>query len=106
MNKLERYRSISLLEFLTGYLELDNEFDQKKIESLSKATHKDIKELELPYVKTIPFEEVEREDVLTGKVILVRDGKSRPNNLRIAPYIRPGLLKKLEQNQKERRKIL
>lgn len=103
MNKWERYRSISLLEFLTDYLELDNELEQKKIEHLSKGTHQDIKELAFPYVKTIPFEEIEREDILTGKVILIRDGKSTSNNLRIAPYIRPGLLKSLEEKTQERR---
>lgn len=93
MDKFNGLTTISMYEFITNYLNLDNLLSDEAILLLSKATHKDLKELNLSYVKTIPYEAVNKADVLEGRVILVCDGKSSSKNKRIAPYIRPQILK-------------
>ncbi len=84
--------SISMLDFLTNYVGIDAFIDEEALVNLSKATHKDIKELGIEYIKAIPFEAVTQEDILLGNILFVYDGKSTKRNKRIAPYIRPEIL--------------
>lgn len=92
--------SISMLDFLINYVSLDEMVDSETIKKLEKATHRDIKELNIPYVKTVPFEIVNKESILNGSILYVYDGKSTKKNKRVAPYIRPEILKE-EERRKE-----
>lgn len=98
MMRLESYESISMLEFLINYVEIEA-IDEVSLSNLRRATHRDIKELRIPYVKAVPFECVTNEDVLEGRIIIVHDVKGRQK--RIAPYIRPEILKKEETKRNE-----
>lgn len=91
--------SIPMIEFLMNYVCLTDIVDEETIELLSNATHKDIKELNIPYIQAVPFESVTKEDLKTGKIIYVYDGKSTKRNRRLAPYIRPEVLRKEEQER-------
>lgn len=109
MKKLEYEISISMIEFLTSYVGLDDIVDEETIAKLKRATHRDIKELGIPYVKAVPFETVEKEDIETGSILYVYDGKSTKKNKRVAPYIRPEILKEQERKRGDgsyERKIL
>ena len=90
---LESFPSVSMATFLRDYVGEDACIDDATSRKLAKATHKDLKELNIPYVKAVPFDIVTTDDLYTGKYILVHDGKSTQRNKRIAPYVRPSLLK-------------
>lgn len=94
---LESFPSVSMAVFLRDYVGEDACIDDATSRKLAKATHKDIKELNIPYVKAVPFDIVTTDDLCTGKYILVYDGKSTQRNKRIAPYVRPSILKEKEQ---------
>lgn len=95
MKKFEGMESISMIEFLLNYVDMGDllKGNEKAVKLLSNATHKDIKELNLPFVKSVPYGIVEPEDILEGNIILVYDGKSKGHNKRLAPYIRPEILR-------------
>lgn len=97
MKKDEEINSIPMLEFLINYVGLSDIIDEETLRNLKKATHKDIKELRIPYVKAIPFECVTEEDLRNGNIIYVTDGKSTKRNRHLAPYIRPSILKEKEE---------
>ena len=99
-NNFEHYPSVSLIKFLTEYVSVDG-INEETINKLAKATHKDIKELNIPYVKAVPFEILTDEALASGDIILVADGKSTLKNKRIAPYVRPEILKEKERNQEK-----
>ncbi len=105
MMRLESYESISMLEFLINYVGIEA-IDKVSLSNLGEATHRDIKELRIPYVKAVPFECETNEDVLEGRIVIVHDGKGRRK--RIAPYIRPEILKKeeIERNEGYARRIV
>lgn len=109
MKICEYENSISMLEFLINYVGLTDITDEETIKKLKYATHRDIKELNIPYVKAIPFEAVTKEDLKTGGIIYVYDGKSTRRNKRVAPYIRPEILRMNEEKREgsqQERKIL
>ena len=94
---LESFPSVSMMVFLKDYVGEDANINDATARKLAKATHKDLKELNIPYVKAVPFDIVTTDDLYTGKYILVHDGKSTQRNKRIAPYVRPSILKEQEQ---------
>ena len=94
---LESFPSVSMMVFLKDYVGEDANINDATDRMLAKATHKDLKELNIPYVKAVPFDIVTTDDLYTGKYILVHDGKSTQRNKRIAPYVRPSILKEQEQ---------
>ena len=94
---LESFPSVSMMVFLKDYVGEEANINDAKARKLAKATHKDLKELNIPYVKAVPFDIVTTDDLYTGKYILVHDGKSTQRNKRIAPYVRPSILKEQEQ---------
>lgn len=95
-HEFEAFPSVSMMTFLKDYVGEDANINEATARKLAKATHKDLKELNIPYVKAVPFDIVTTDDLCTGKFILVYDGKSTPRNKRIAPYIRPSILKEQE----------
>lgn len=99
---VDSYMALSMAEFLENYVNLDNILTKEIITKLAnaKATHSDITLLGIPYIKRIPYEEVSQDDILTGNVILVNDFKGNNRKPRIAPYIRPSILKKQEEEKK------
>lgn len=96
---VDNYMGISMEEFLINYVNLDDVLTEEVISKLSKAkaTHYDLTLLGIPYLKRIPFEEVDHDDLLMGKVLLVNDFKGNNKHQRIAPYIRPSILKEKEK---------
>ena len=78
--------TIRMEEFITLYLNDGNFIECKNL------THKELKSFNIPYVICVSYDFVDanKELVLNGKIILVRD---RNNN--IAPYINPIELKKI-----------
>lgn len=94
----EAFPSISMEEFLRDYVGAEATITDAVAARLKRATHKDIKELNIPYVKAVPFEIVTEESLMTGEHLLVYDGKSSNRTKRIAPYIRPEKLKQKELN--------
>lgn len=94
----EAFPSISMEEFLRDYVGSEATITEAIASRLKRATHKDIKELNIPYVKAVPFEIVTEESLMMGEYLLVYDGKSTNRTKRIAPYIRPEKLKQKEQN--------
>ena len=94
---LESFPSGSMMVFLKDYVGEDANINDATARKLAKATHNDLKELNIPYVKAVPFDIVTTDDLYTGKYILVHDGKSTQRNKRIAPYVRPSILKEQEQ---------
>ena len=103
-HKLRRIHYISMIEFLTDYVGLEETLNDEHIGKLQHATHKDIKEIGFPYVKAVPMDSITDEEVLSGDIILVADGKSTDKNPRLAPYIRPQLLKERENKKGSVRK--
>lgn len=99
---VDSYKAITMKEFLEYYANLDNNLTSEIIEKLeeAKATHYDITLLGIPYIKRIPYEEVNQDDLLMGNIILVNDFKGNSRKTRIAPYIRPSLLKEREETKK------
>ena len=95
----EKFPSVSMATFLRDYVGEDACIDDATARKLAKATHKDVKELNIPYVKAVPFDIVTTDDLCTGKYILVYDGKSTPRNKRVAPYVRPSILKEQEMTE-------
>ena len=95
----ENFPSVSMATFLRDYVGEDACINDETARKLAKATHKDLKELNIPYVKSVPFEILTTDDLCMGKYILVYDGKSTQHNKRIAPYVRPSILKEQEQTQ-------
>ena len=89
----ESFPSVSMMTFLKDYVGEDANINEAMARKLAKATHKDLKELNIPFVKAVPFDILTTDDLYTGKYILVHDGKSTLRNKRIAPYVRPELLK-------------
>lgn len=102
MSKKDFFYSISMLGFLTNFVGISDSLDADTLSKLGRATHKDIKELGIEYVKAVPFECVTEEDIFLGKIILVRDGRSTKRNERIAPYIRPEVLMAEKQESLKR----
>lgn len=78
--------TIRMEEFITLYLNDGNFIECKNL------THKELKSFNIPYVICVSYDfaDANKELVLNGKIILVRD---RNNN--IAPYINPIELKKI-----------
>lgn len=95
---IEAFPSISMEEFLRDYVGPEATITDMVAARLKKATHKDIKELNIPYVKAVPFDVVTEESLMTGEFLLVYDGKSTNKTKRIAPYVRPEKLKKKEMD--------
>lgn len=95
---IEAFPSISMEEFLRDYVGPEATITDIVAARLKKATHKDIKELNIPYVQAVPFDIVTEESLMTGEFLLVYDGKSTNKTKRIAPYVRPEKLKKKEMN--------
>ncbi len=105
---VDSYIGISMEEFLINYVDLGDVLTSEVISKLSKAkaTHYDLTLLGIPYIKRIPYEEVNQDDLLMGRVILVNDFKGNKKHPRLAPYIRPSILKEksiiLERKKDER----
>lgn len=95
---VDSYLAITMREFLENYANIDGQLTSEVMDKLeeSKATHYDLTLLGIPYIKRIPYEEVNQEDILMGNVILVSDFKGSKKRNRVAPYIRPSLLKERE----------
>ncbi len=96
--------SLSMREFLENYVNLDNLLSEEIINKLenNRATHIDLTDIGLPYFQRIPYEMVNYEDLLTGRVLLVNDFKGSLRHPRIAPYIRPQLIKDKEIMKEKR----
>lgn len=92
MKEYEKETAISMYEFLINYVGIVGMVSEEDMNKLARATHRDIKELNIPYIKAVPFDCVEIEDVRSGNIIYVYDGKSTRKNKRVAPYIRPEIL--------------
>lgn len=92
---------ISMEEFLENYANIDNNLTSDIIGKLkrAKATHRDLTLLGIPYIKRIPYEEVMEDQLLMGNIILVNDFKGSNKRPRVAPYIRPSLLKQQEETK-------
>lgn len=101
--EVDSYLAITMKEFLENYVNLDEILTREIINKLakSKATHYDLTVLGIPYVKRIPYEQVKQEDILMGNVVLVNDFRGSNRRPRVAPYIRPSLLKMQEENKKK-----
>lgn len=99
---VDSYLAITMKEFLENYVNIDNILTSEIIDKLaqSKATHYDLTQLGIPYIKRIPYEEVNPDDILMGNVILVNDFKGSNKRPRVAPYVRPSLLKEKEENKR------
>lgn len=84
--------------FLKEYVGIDIQLDL-----LKKATHKDVKYLNFNNVKAVPFELINKENIYTGDIILVTDGKHH-----IAPYLNPNRIKEKDKvkNKLKERKII
>lgn len=95
-NELFNYHIISMEEFLLNYANCDGIFTDEIIAKFkdSKMTHLGIDFLNQPFIKKVPFDIVTKEDILTGRILLVSDFKSKN---RIASYIRPELLLEKER---------
>lgn len=104
MKSVDSYQAISMKEFLEAYANLDNTLTDEIINKLetSKATHHDLTLLGIPYIKRIPYEQVDQDDISMGNVILVNDFKGSNKRPRVAPYIRPSLVKQQEEENKKR----
>ena len=78
--------TIRMEDFITLYLNDGNFIDCKNL------THKELKSFNIPYVICVSYDfaDANREMVLSGKIILVRDKHGN-----MAPYINPFLLKKI-----------
>jgi hypothetical protein len=97
---IDDYEGMRMEDFLYNYVGLDIMKSYDKVKILSRATHRDIKELGIYFLKTVPFDSVTEEDIATGRILIVADGKSSVRNKRNAPYIRPEILIE-EHRQKE-----
>ena len=87
LGNFDKYKdTIRMDTFVSLYLNDGNFIECKNL------THKELKMFDIPYVISVSYDFVEanKELVLNGKIILVRD---RSNNL--APYINPIELRKL-----------
>lgn len=82
-----KYETITLSKFLSRTLGLEGK-------DLKRITHLDVKEL-FPNLKRSTFKHVERcpEELKTGKIIMVSDGKS------IVPYYVPRLKTRFEEQR-------
>ena len=79
---------ISMDEFLKNYV-LPDSYDEQLCKNIN---HLDITELNLPNVKRIAYKYVTMEDILTGRVLLVR-AKSSKKRKEIWAYVRPEIEK-------------
>ncbi len=100
---IDAYRGITMEEFLNNFVGVIP-FEQVERLKRVRATHQDITMLGIPYIERVPFGMVTEWDIMTGNILLVSDFKSTEKRKRLAPYIRPELLKKQKIN-KERRKV-
>ena len=87
LDYVDKFRdTIRMDDFITFYLNDGNFIECKNL------THKELKMFDIPYVISVSYDfaDTNKELVLNGKIILVRD---RNNN--IVPYINPIELKKI-----------
>lgn len=107
---VDNYRTLSMREFLLDYVFLKDDYTSEEYQnwvnavgSLEKnhATHLDLTELGIGYLVRLPYEAITEDDIAIGKVLLVEDFKSTPRKRRIAPYLRPSLVKQREENKGE-----
>ena len=87
LDYVDKFRdTIRMDDFITFYLNDGNFIECKNL------THKELKMFDIPYVISVSYDfaDANKELVLNGKIILVRD---RNNN--IVPYINPIELKKI-----------
>lgn len=90
--KFNRYETITMLTFVKDYLGITEQLNY-----LKKASHRDIKYIGFEDVITIPFEDVDNDDLATGDILLVIDYQHH-----IAPYINPLRISNKETNIKKR----
>ena len=84
--ELKKAHKMNIRHFLQSYCELDN---SELVKKLSRLHHKELKIISKSYnlnLQTINFEDVTREMLLTGEIIIVEDYYGNP-----APYINPSL---------------
>lgn len=107
--QLEQFMTISMREFLENYVNdvLESKLTEEMITKLeiAKATHFDITELGIPYLKRVPIDIVTEDMLLSGSIIMVADFKSHKRRGRYAPYIRPSIEKEREEQKEKRGKV-
>ena len=85
MNKIfKKYKAISMQEFIENYLNVYNNVDN--------INHYDITELNLDGVTRVPDDIVTEEDIMTGKIILVKSSGSKHHGKMICAYLRPDIV--------------
>ena len=77
--KFNRYETITMLTFLKDYVGIT-----EQLNFLKKASHRDVKSIGFEGVITIPFDNVDNDNLATGDILLVIDF-----NHHIAPYVNP-----------------
>ena len=90
-NKLKNYRAITMFDFITNYLGIND------CDVLDKINHYDITELNIKGIKRIPNQIVSDEDIRTGRVILVKSSGFKHKGKMVCAYMRPDLVL-LEEN--------
>lgn len=98
---INNYKPISMGMFLAEYANIDGNLTDEVIEKLrsARATHIDITELGIPYIKRISFDDVTEDAIRRGEIIIVNDFKATNKYNRPAPYLRPSIVKGMEENR-------
>jgi len=90
--KFNRYETITMLTFVKDYVGIT-----EQLNFLKKASHRDIKCIGFEDVITVPFENVDNDDLATGDILLVVDVHNH-----IAPYLNPIRIKNKKINTRKR----
>lgn len=85
MKNFKDYKAITMKQFVEEYLNYYSDND-------NYINHYDISELDLSGVKRIPNDLVTKEDLETGKVILVKASGEHHNGKMICAYLRPDIV--------------
>ncbi len=109
---VDNYRTLSMREFLLDYVLVKEHYEEEDLKEWenavnklekNKATHLDLSELGIGYLVRIPYEAISEDDIRMGNVLLVEDFKSTPKHKRVAPYLRPSLVKEREERKGKRK---
>lgn len=95
--ELKQYTYLTMEEFIRDYLDIDHIVPEDRFPSLAKLSHQNLTELMFKYVKRVPFDIIDSDEILRGDIILVADGRKgkKPN---LGAYIRPEILRNEELN--------
>ena len=102
--KIDDISGISMSNFLLNYANLDGNITVEQVTKFEndKLTHQDITELGIPYLKRVPEDIITEDDLAVGNIIIVNDFKGKKGNKRSAPYLRPSIVKEMEEEKKRR----